>query len=415
MFSAGSCVAKTCSHVAPPFFERQIALLVRSRVERAVAVELDVVDAAGAAVTVPDLGEGLTAVGRLPEPPRCRVRRERHGAAGHRRDAADAAGRADVHRLGVARIDDDRGDRAGVHRSRAAGQERPLVAVVGGCVDPDARLGVTRGVRLAGARVERVRRRVVDQRPDRVRAETVGEERPSRVAGEGVVAPPDAAARCRHPHAARGEPAGRIDGEGGHTPGDAEVGGAVVEDVQHCRHRPGRGADELPAALVVLAAAGDVRLVVGALVVQHGRRQAARRVRERCDLLCFLTRRTAEVVRLPGECARVGIALQVPRPVRQLALVLERSESGEPCRGQHDERQRDERPARRKSLHGVPLLPARGRRLLEALLEPMHDLAIQAPAGALGGGRETVAQFARHPQQKAMRVSPWHEPRTLSG
>ena len=102
-------------------------------------------------------------------------------------------------------------------------------------VDADAGLGVARGIRLAGARVEGVGLRVVDQRSDGVRAEAVGEELPLDVGGECVVGPPDASAGGGHPDAAGVEPAGRIDRERGHAAGDAEVGGLVVEDVQHGR------------------------------------------------------------------------------------------------------------------------------------------------------------------------------------
>ena len=108
------------------------------------------------------------------------------------------------------------------------------VAVVVRRVDADAGLGVARGIRLAGARVQGVGLRVVDQRSDGVRAEAVGEELPLDVGGECVVGPPDASAGGGHPDAAGVETAGRIDRERRHAAGDA------VDRRPGCRRRSGR-------------------------------------------------------------------------------------------------------------------------------------------------------------------------------
>ena len=79
----------------------------------------------------------------------------------------------------------------------------PCVATVGRLVDPDARLGVGGCIRLTRPGVERVARgvgRILDERPERVRAEPCRRERPAGVVGvETVLRRPDAAARGGDP------------------------------------------------------------------------------------------------------------------------------------------------------------------------------------------------------------------------
>src|SRR5207245_8030636 len=72
----------------------------------------------------------------------------------------------------------------------------PTVAAVRRLVDAEAGLGVTRGVWLARADVERIARgiaRVERHGADRVRGEAAGDENPVRRGRKAVVSPPDAA------------------------------------------------------------------------------------------------------------------------------------------------------------------------------------------------------------------------------
>ncbi len=156
------------------------ALLERREVDRAriPRVELDVGDAAGCHGTDRTREDPCKRRTGLPvEAANVAARRRRRrdaadrAAARHGADAANRARQADKQL--VVLVERQGTDRA-VAEGVAAGNERPRVAAVGRLVDAEAGLGVRGGIRLAGARVNRVTGWIggVDkQRADRVRAE----------------------------------------------------------------------------------------------------------------------------------------------------------------------------------------------------------------------------------------------------
>src|SRR5439155_13059729 len=95
----------------------------------------------------------------------------------------------------------------------AAGNECPGLAAVRRLVDTDARFRIGRSVRLAGAGIERVARRIArihEQRANRVRAETAGDVLPVR-AVERLIGTPDTTPRRRNVKRALAEGAARRD------------------------------------------------------------------------------------------------------------------------------------------------------------------------------------------------------------
>ncbi len=90
----------------------------------------------------------------------------------------------------------------------------PRIAVVGRFVNTKASFRISGRVRLAGSRIERARRSVVLQRPDRIGREAARDECPAWPAsGERVVRAPDTAAGGSNPKCAVAVCASRPNGQ----------------------------------------------------------------------------------------------------------------------------------------------------------------------------------------------------------
>ena len=335
--------------------------------------------------------EGLAAVGRLVQADLRRVRVE-HRAAAVPRDAADAERRRDVESAGA--VDHDRCDRVAGADRRAAGDEHPARAAVVRLVEPDTRLGVAGGVRLAGAGVEHVVRGVVRERADRVRAEPARDELPRGRRRECVVGAPDAAAGRGDPHAAVARAAGRRDRHRRDAAGGDVVGVAAVEDGRvGRRRRPG----QLPAGAALCRAAAAHRRE-GA---RGGPAEAGGEGRARVGPVGDLFSREAALTAsraLPADAAwhREALetaAIRVARQLGRLRPVQRRvGDSGHDRQqdgGGGDESQCERGPAVPPKHEPLSSLLGGGEhRPLETLLQAMHDLAVQAPPRFLGRGRK---------------------------
>ena len=189
------------------------------RIER---VERCVPHSKGRAVSVPDLGERVPAIGRFVQPDRVCSGREPLRLArqtDYMREPADAECGRSVDMVRVRRVDEDLADAApeeGIRTRRDArvrsvvhasvGELRPVVAAVGSLVYTDARLAAgAAAIGLAGTEVERVAARVVGiggQRADGVLRDPAREVCPARVRCESVVRSPNATAGGANPETA---------------------------------------------------------------------------------------------------------------------------------------------------------------------------------------------------------------------
>ena len=202
----------------------------RLRIER---VEHCVPHSKGRAVSVPNLGERVPAIGRFVQADRVCAGREPlrlTRQTDRMRHPADAECGRSVDVVCVRRVDKDLADAApeeGVSTRRdtrvrsvahaGVGELRPVVAAVRGLVDTDARLAAgAAAIGLAGTEVERVAARVVGisgQRADRVLRDPAREVCPARVRCESVVRPPNATAGGANPETAVTRHARRRDDE----------------------------------------------------------------------------------------------------------------------------------------------------------------------------------------------------------
>ena len=341
------------------------------------------------------------AVRRLVEAPVRGADRRRGRSTGRGRDAAHRAGRGRVDRVRITLLDRDRADGAATELRLA--QPRPRLAAVGRLVDADTRGGAACRVRLTGADVERVGGgvvRVERDRAHRVQLERAGQKLPLRLLVECVVRAPHTAACRDDPQPAVALHAGGRDRDGGH----AAAGHVFARDV--VRPRPERGeriegaarTDAHPLSLLpgprrerlalrglpvrarvrdprVRDAFGRIRAGEVLLFLPRGRGPQRRAVRSSPKAAEMCAERARELA-ATGRCGRGGARK------RDRGHERRSREDRDPC---DDERLTASACHPSPSLY-VPTstLPLRARccdRFLEARLEPLDDLAVQALAG----------------------------------
>ena len=363
------------------------------------------------------------AVRRLPEPDAGRLRVERHAAAVHRRNTVHRAGRAHVDRVAVR---DDRADRP-ERELRRPDRAGPRVAAVVGVPDAAPGAGVTRRVRLAGARPQAARVLVVVQVAEVVRAERPGDECPGRGDRERVVGAPDAAARGADPQPALHARAGGLDRHRGRPAGRRCCGPAEGQRLGELRLRradvrPGRRARR---------AGGEALRLDRAERLDGGQLLGLRDRRSRVRALAVLLLRPRDRVLLEllrHAPARDGRALGElhGHPARQLSAARRGGLArriGQQCA----DRAGCDREHRDRGEHEPPLVsqshvpPSYGRARtaadrsserrgcqsstqacptpFEAVLQPGLDLGVEASPFTGSGSREPLTQVLGDPQE----------------
>ena len=386
------------------------------------------------------------AVRRLVQPPlRDAGNRPRHARAADLGHAAQRGRGRRVDHVRRAGLDDDLADALAAERVARVGwssAERavPGLAAVGRAVDPDARdaAGAT-DVRLAGADVDRLPRRVV--RVNRDRARGVDPQRPRQVlpvrgSGEPVPRRPDPAARRRHVEPAVARVAGVRDRDVRRaTAGDVRIRDVEERIEEHAVRVEGLArADRHPRALPSLAARERPP------ALGRPRRARGRGVRQ-CDHVVGIRPRGECIGRCAGGSllghaavarGRLQQRLHVAPGCRTRELVAagcrrragRRPRDGDHRRNRPDRDGRDGDGERRLSFPSVHPRPSRGRERatkprtpswgrrrrpsvsIETFPEAFDELRVQAPSAARRGLEQLRPQLDRHPQQEAVGWSP---------
>ena len=194
--------------------------------------------------------EVRAAIGGLPQSERRKARSEADASTRNGAHSAHSARGTDIHR---ASANHDRRDGAPVESGTRVGrgipargrhqrnagirsQVSPGVTIVSRFVNTEAGFRITRCVWLAGSCVERARRRVVSQRPDRVGREAARDECPAwSASGERLVRAPDTAAGSSNPKCAVGVCASRRNGQHSNAAGGCVVTPTESQNIGNLR------------------------------------------------------------------------------------------------------------------------------------------------------------------------------------